>query len=153
MAATTASLRAIEELRSKLIGTSLGEGKTSIRGYEAWMADHAVQAPHDQEIVHPLWPLIAGLRAHDDLIATLCELIEMREQDTVVFGELELRQSSFLELDEVYRVIGTIVDVSRHSGKRSGTFDKLEFELSLVDAAQVTRAVTRCSFIFLRGIE
>jgi len=140
----------IRELHENLVGMSFPDGVTVIRRHEVWLGHEAMLVGDPDGPLHAVWPLVAGLRGMGTSVAELCEFTRMGPEDSVMFGELEIIQSAPLEIGVEYTVRGEIRDVVRRTGKRSGIFDVVTFELRLLDPSGSAAATVINSFVFVR---
>jgi len=141
----------LRELRERLVGFRYPDGATVIRRHEVWLGHEAMLVPGDADgQLAALWPLIAGLRGMGTSVADLCELARMGPDDSIMFGELEISQAVPLEVDTEYSIQGEIRDVVRRTGKRSGVFDVVTFELQVLTPSGAPAATVTNSFVFVR---
>lgn len=146
-----ASLPELRELRERLVGFRFPDGATVIRSQEVWLGHEAMLATYDGTgDLHALWPLIVGMRGMGTSITELCDLARMGPNDSVMFGELEINQTASLVVDMPYSVQGHIRDVVRRTGKRSGIFDVVTFELQVLAPSNSVAATVTNSFVFVR---
>lgn len=142
----------IETLRDRLTGHRFPGGTVCVQPYEAWLGHDAMCAPPARDgVLDPLWILIVGLRGMGIGIAGLAELADAGPDDTVLFGELGIEQHTVLRTGVEYRVSGAIAAVSRHSGRRSGLFDRVDFVLEVHGADGAVHARVSSSFLFQRA--
>lgn len=142
----------LDDLRERLVGFRFPDGVTEISHHEVWLGHEAMLAPDDggADQLHPLWPLIVGMRGMGTTVSELGELVGMGPEDSVMFGELEITQTAPLETETEYTVRGVIRDVVRRTGRKSGVFDVLTFELELFPPSGSSVATVTNSFVFVR---
>jgi hypothetical protein len=140
----------IEDLQQRLAGRELPRGKVRLEPHEVWLGDEAMLAGHEQAQLSPTWVLVAALRGMGLTLDELVGLADSTTADGVLFGELGIEEFFPLEVERDYTVTGEIGGIARRNG-RSGTFDILSFELSILDAAGDRHGAVSCSFILPRG--
>ena len=145
------SLPDLRELRERLVGLRFPDGVTVIREHEAWLGHEAMIAPEDgTDQLHPLWPLIVGMRGMGLSVSELSALVELGPGEAIMFGELEMTQTAPLAVGTEYTVRGEIRDVIRREGRRAGVFDVVTFVLELYPSAGTVAATVVNSFVFVR---
>lgn len=141
----------LHDLRERLVGLRFPDGVTAVREHEAWLGHEAMLAPDvDGDHLHPLWPLIVGMRGMGTSVSELCELVGKRPDDAIMFGELEITQVAPLVVETLYTVRGEIRDVVRRTGRRAGVFDVVTFEHELRPPSGAVAATVTNSFVFVR---
>lgn len=146
---------AVDDLRERLVGLQFPEGVSEIGRHEAWLGHQAMAAPGDDAgELHPLWPMVVGMRGMGLSVSQLSELAEMKSEDSLLFGELKITQDKPLAVETKYVVQGEIIGLDRREGRRAGVFDVVTFELKLFTqgnaSAEHAVATVRNSFVFVR---
>lgn len=141
-----------EELRS-LVGTKFPGGTYTIEPYVNWLTCDCVLAPElaGMEVAHPVMVYVATQSGMGLTLAELFALCKASSADGPMLGEWGMQVYAPVRTETPYTVTGAITGVQRKTGKRTGVFDIVEFELQLHDPGDGTLvAVTRSSFIFPR---
>jgi hypothetical protein len=143
---------AFADLERRLTGHAFPGGTFVVEEYERWLAQDAMQAvAPGAPLLHPVWVVLGALRGMGVTTDELMELADARPTDGVVFGETELRQDTPLRAGVEYRVRGGVTSIARRTGKRAGVFDKLVFELEILEADGAIAAFSSQTFIIRRG--
>ena len=144
----------VEQLRERVVGKRFPDGSFTIPASEAWLTADAVGSPPLPDgIAHPMYVYYAGLVGMGLSLDELFALVGATAADGPMFGEAELTFVRPLRIGETLTVTGTITDVVRKSGARTGTFDIVTFRLELVDIDGAVAGAAVNSFIFPRRTE
>jgi hypothetical protein len=142
----------IEELRKRLVGRPFPGGPFVVAPYERWLAHDAMQCNEvSSDLLHPVWVFLCGLRGMGMGLDDLLRIAEADLEAGVVWGETALEQCGPLRADTPYEIRGEIIDLTRHSGQRAGTFDTLTFRLDVLDAHGNRAGSSTNSFLFVRA--
>ena len=118
---------------SHLNGHRFPGGATTLGKHVAWLwADAAMTAP-DPDVAHPSLGYVLAVRGGVS-IEQLFALLDTSPEAGVVFGECTLDFERSLTPGRDYSLEGEIVSVERKSGRRSGPFDRLTFQVRIIDA-------------------
>jgi hypothetical protein len=143
----------VDDLRVALVGHRFPGATVRIEPYEAWLGHEAMNVPHRNDgVLDPLWILVVGLRGMGTGIAGVIQLGRPGPGGSVLFGGLEIEQHVPLRAGADYRVTGAITGVERHTGKRAGMFDQVDFTLDIRDQAGARQARVSNSFLFRRAL-
>lgn len=138
-----------DELRSRVVGTTLPGGTFTVADYERWLAHEALQSPALPDgLLHPVWVVIGALRGMGMTLEQLTALADAGEG--TLLGEAELEQSQPLRTGVTYTVRGAITDLVRRQSRKIGTIDLLTFRIEILDDAATTVAATTQVFILPR---
>lgn len=141
----------VEQLRDRVVGQRFPEGSFTIAPSEAWLtADAVASPPLPDGVAHPMYVYYAGLVGMGLSLDDLFALVGATAADGPMFGEAQLDFVRPLRIGETLTVAGTVTDVARKSGAKTGTFDIVTFRLELVDAAGAVAGAAVNSFIFPR---
>jgi hypothetical protein len=143
-----------EDELNALVGQTFPGGTFTPEPYFNWLTIDAVLAP---ELVKSgaAHPLIVYMATQAGMGLSLQELFDMflgKSEDGPMLGEWGMEVHSPVQVGTKYTVTGGIVGVQRKTGKKTGVFDIIQFELQLREASAPDDlvAVTRSSFIFPR---
>jgi hypothetical protein len=143
-----------EDELNALVGQTFPGGTFTPEYYFNWLTTDAVLAP---ELIKTgaAHPLIVYLATQAGMGLSLQELFDMflgKSEDGPMLGEWGMEVHSPVRIGVKYAVTGGIVGVQRKTGKKTGVFDIIQFELQLREesAPDDLVAVTRSSFIFPR---
>lgn len=142
-----------EELNS-LVGTQFPGGSFIVENYLNWLTCDAVLAPElaTAGTAHPLVLYMATQAGIGLSLEELFALFKGKSADGPMLGEWGMEVHAPVRVGTSYTVTGGIVGVKRKTGKKTGVFDIIEFELEMreTDDADHLVGVTRSSFIFPR---
>lgn len=142
-----------EELQS-IVGTRFPGGGFTPEPYFNWLTCDCVMAPElvGAGAAHPLMVYLATQAGMGLTLEELFALCKGSSEDGPMLGEWGMEVHAPVHLGRGYAVSGGITGAHRKSGKKTGVFDIVEFELELRDADDPHGlvAVTRSSFIYPR---
>lgn len=142
-----------KELES-LVGTRFPGGTYTLESYLNWLTCDCVVAPELAKAgsAHPLMVYLATQAGLGLTLEELFELFKGKSEDGPMLGEWGMEVYSPVQVGASYAVSGAVTGVQRKTGKRTGVFDIIHFELQLRTTADPDAlvAVTRSSFIFPR---
>jgi acyl dehydratase len=125
----------LADLRARLVGLELPEGRFRVLEHEAWLHADALGSPALPEgILHPMYVFNAALSGLGIGIEELFGMAGVAMDEGPMGGEMDMRQLRPLRVGEPLTVRGRIVRLDRKHGA-SGTFDLMTAELTLTDAA------------------
>lgn len=144
-----------EELDS-LVGTPFPGGSFVAEHYLNWLTCDVVLAPEltTASTAHPLM-LYMGTQAGIGLsLEELFMLFKGSSADGPMLGEWGMTLHAPVLVGTPYTVTGGIIGVKRKTGKKTGVFDIIEFQLEMRETGDADHlvGVTRSSFIFPRRI-
>lgn len=140
-----------ETLHERVVGQRFPEGAFTISASEAWLTADAVGSPPLPDgVAHPMYVYYAGLAGMGLSLDELFALVGATAADGPMFGEAQLEFVRPLRIGETVTVQGSITDVVRKTGVKTGTFDIVTFRLELVDADGAPAGAAVNSFIFPR---
>ena len=133
----------IDELRDRLVGTELPEGRYVVHPHHAWLHADALGAPALPEgALHPMWIFNAALSGLGLTIEELFGMAGVAMEDGPMGGEMDLVQHRPLRPGEEVVVTGRITGIERKAG-RSGTFDVMTAEMTVTaEDGEVVGVVT-----------
>lgn len=142
-----------EELES-LVGTLFPGGTYTPEPYVNWLTSDCVLAPEliNAGVAHPLMIYMATQAGLGLSLEELFALFKGSSEDGPMLGEWGMEVYSAVQVGTSYTVSGAITGVLRKTGKKTGVFDIIQFELQLRATSDADNlvAVTRSSFIFPR---
>lgn len=128
----------IDTLTNTLDGRALPGDTITIEAYESDLADYALLSPAEVSgQAHPLWLLILALRGMGISVDELCEMARKREQDTLLFGNCELKQHRPLTASATYDTTANIGSVFRKSTRAGGLLDFVTVTTAVFDHGQI----------------
>ncbi|MGE5156334.1 MAG: hypothetical protein ACM3JP_02435 [Betaproteobacteria bacterium] len=143
-----------EEQLQSLVGTRFPGGTYTLEPYVNWLTCDCVLAPEliDAGSAHPLLVYMATQAGLGLSLEELFALFLGSSEDGPMLGEWGMDVHSPVHVGVTYSVSGGIIGVQRKTGKKTGVFDIIQFELELRPAEHPDElaAVTRSSFIFPR---
>lgn len=140
----------IDRLRADLIGCRLPAATVRIEPYEAWLGRWAMCAPPVADgPLDPLWILVIALRGVG--IAAMIDLGRPGPHDAVLFGGLDIEQHVPLRVGVDYQVDGSVTAVDRHTGRRIGLFDQVDFTVDILSEGGVLHGRAGNTFLFRRA--
>lgn len=137
----------------ELVGTRFPGGEYAVERWENVLLHDVVEFPPGRGgIVHPIGLFHVPLAACGWDYRKIFEICHAESDEAVRAGEYTWELFAPLRERVTYDVTGAFTAVERKRGRRGGVFDKVTFELELVDRAEETLAarVTN-SWLFLRG--
>lgn len=143
-----------EEELEALVGTRFPGGTYTAEPHVNWLTCDCVLAPELDEsgAAHPLLVYMAGQAGIGLSLAELFALCRATSEDGPMLGEWGMEVSRPIQVGTEYTVTGGITDVVRKTGKKTGVFDVVRFELELrssVGSADPD-ALVHSSFIYPR---
>lgn len=142
-----------EELES-LVGTAFPGGTYTPEPYLNWLTCDCVRAPElaTAASAHPLLVYMSTQAGIGLSLEELFALCRGSSADGPMLGEWGMEVYSPVRVGTTYTVSGGITGVRRKTGKKTGVFDIIQFELQLREdvTPDALVAVTRSSFIFPR---
>jgi acyl dehydratase len=142
-----------DELRS-LVGTRFPGGTFAPEPYFNWLTCDAVMAPEltGAKSAHPLIVYMATQAGMGLSLEQLFALCRSSSEDGPMLGEWGMEVHRPVRLGSRYTVSGGITGARRKTGKKTGVFDIIDFELEMREEADshTVVAVTRSSFIYPR---
>jgi hypothetical protein len=143
-----------EEELEALVGTKFPGGSFTPESYFNWLTCDAVLAPEliNADSAHPLMVYLATQAGIGLSLIELFDLFLGKSEDGPMLGEWGMTVHGPVHVGTKYDVSGMVVAVHRKTGKKTGVFDIIQFELQLRESADPDRlvAVTNSSFIFPR---
>lgn len=143
-----------EEQLEALVGTKFPGGSYTPEPYVNWLTCDCVLAPEliGAASAHPLMVYMATQAGLGLSLEELFALFLGHSDDGPMLGEWGMDVHSPVQVGTSYTVSGGITGVLRKTGKKTGVFDIIQFELELRETAKPDElvAVTRSSFIFPR---
>jgi hypothetical protein len=149
-----------EEELNALVGTPFPGGSFTVESYFNWLTCDCVLAPEliGAGSAHPLIVYMATQAGMGLSLEQLFTLFLGKADDGPMLGEWGMECHAPVRIDTTYTVSGAITGVQRKTGKKTGVFDIITFELQLREASESGAsgdsddvvAVTRSSFIFPR---
>jgi hypothetical protein len=143
-----------EEELEALVGTKFPGGSFTPESYFNWLTCDSVLAPEliSADSAHPLMIYLATQAGMGLSLQDLFTLFLGKSEDGPMLGEWGMDVHSTVHVGTKYTVTGGVTGVRRKTGKKTGIFDIIQFELELRDASDPADlvAVTRSSFIFPR---
>jgi hypothetical protein len=143
-----------EEELDALVGTQFPGGTYTVEPYLTWLTCDCVLAPELAAIgaAHPLLVYMAGQAGIGLSLAELFTLCSATSEDGPMLGEWGMEVNRPIQVGAEYTVVGGIAGVVRKTGKKTGVFDVVRFELELrstVGSAEPD-AIVHSSFIYPR---
>ncbi len=143
-----------EEELSKLPGTRFPGGTFTPEAYFNWLTCDCVHAPELVEAgsAHPLIIFMATQAGMGMSLQELFTLFLGKSEDGPMLGEWSMEVHGPIRVERTYTVTGGITGVQRKTGRKTGVFDIITFELNLLEqgALDAPVAITTTSFIFPR---
>lgn len=135
---------------SHLVGHRLAAGSYTLPEYVCWLWSDAAQLPPAYNAHPGLAHLVAtyglGVRMQDILA-----LMDATTDSGVVFGEFGVEYHEPLRAGVTYECDAEILEVERKSGRRSGIFDKLSFQVTIREkGSEAPVATCKNAWIFPR---
>lgn len=145
-----------EEELKELIGTPFPGGTYTIEPYVNWLTCDCVVASElaTSGAAHPLLVYMAGQAGIGLSLAELFALCRASSDDGPMLGEWGMAVNCPLQVGGEYAVSGGITDAVRKTGKKTGVFDVVRFDMELrstvgTDTAEPD-ALLHSSFIYPR---
>lgn len=122
-----------EEELEALVGTPFPGGTYTAEPYVNWLTCDCVLAPEiaASGAAHPLLAYMAGQAGIGLSLEELFALCRASSEDGPMLGEWGMEVIHPLQVGAEYTVTGGITDVVRKTGKKTGVFDVVRFELEL----------------------
>lgn len=143
-----------EDELNALVGTPFPGGQWTVDPYFNWLTCDCVLAPQlaTSPSAHPLMVYMAGQAGLGLSLEELFELCAGSSADGPMLGEWGMQVSTPLTVGATYTVSGGITAVTRKTGKKTGVFDIVEFQLTVSDSTRPDEpaAVITSSFIYPR---
>ena len=140
-----------EELQSK-VGYRFPGGEYLLEPYKNWLTNDVVGAKNgDNGLAHPMFCYYAALNSMGLSLEEFFAIFDATSDDGVMFGEAEIELKRAMTPGSTYSVSGQVTAVQRKKSKKLGTFDLVDFELSIHEADQLV-GISRNSFIFPREL-
>jgi hypothetical protein len=143
-----------EEELKELVGTPFPGGTYTIEPYVNWLTCDCVLAPElaTSDAAHPLLVYMAGQAGIGLSLAELFALCRASSDDGPMLGEWGMAVNRPLQVGDEYS--GEITEAVRKTGKKTGVFDVVRFEIELrstvgMDTAEPD-ALLHSSFIYPR---
>ena len=137
-----------------LVGTAFPGGSYTPQPYVNWLTCDCVLAPELTQAAdaHPLMVYLSSQAGLGLSLEELFSLCRASSQDGPMLGEWGMQVNAPVRVGTTYTVSGGITAVQRKTGKKTGVFDIVAFELELRSAPGPGQpdAVVRNSFIFPR---
>ena len=142
----------IELLKKELEGIKLPGSPLTISALESQVVDETARDPHnDTDLAHPIWFVIASLRGMGISVDELCALAHKGDNDTLLFGGVEVVQEQPLVVGRTLNVSSEIVDVERKSTREGGALDSLTIRNVIADSSGDLVGTVTCAYLFKRG--
>jgi len=147
------SLITQEELEA-LVGTPFPGGTYTVEPFVNWLTCDCVLAADliPAGAAHPLLVYVAGQAGIGLSLAELFTLCSATSEDGPMLGEWGMEVNRPIQVGAEYVVSGGIANVVRKTGKKTGVFDIVRFELELRSTASSAQpdATVHSSFIYPR---
>ncbi|GIU93361.1 MAG: hypothetical protein KatS3mg011_2267 [Acidimicrobiia bacterium] len=136
----------------RLVGWRFPGGRTRIPRWESFLLNDVVCGPELPEgMVHPAACFHAPLAGIGMGYAEIFALCRAESDDAIRAGEYTFQIRRPLREEVEYWVEGEIVAVERKRGARIGLFDKVVFELRMLEPGGEVAVVAVNSWLFLRS--
>jgi hypothetical protein len=143
-----------EEALNALVGQTFPGGTFIPEPYFNWLLCDCLLAPEmiNPDSGHPLMLYMATQAGMGISLQDLFTMFLGKSEDGPMLGEWSMQAYGAVKLGVEYSVTGGIVEVQRKTGKKTGVFDIIKFELQMRETADPDElvGVTRSSFIFPR---
>jgi hypothetical protein len=143
-----------EEELNALVGTPFPGGIYTAEPYVNWLTCDCVLAPelNASGAAHPLLVYIAAQAGIGLTLTELFALCRGRSEDGPMLAEWGMEVNRPIQVGADYAVAGGITGVVRKTGKKTGVFDIVRFELQLRSTAESPEpdAIVHSSFIYPR---
>mgnify|MGYP005798778893 CR=1 FL=1 len=154
---SSAELVDIETLTAELDGKELPGATLNIDEYKSILADYALLADDDNGTeAHMLWFLVLSLRGMGISVDELCDLAAKRPQDTLLFGNCELKQNRPLRVGSTFTMTGKVGPVSRKTTRKGDVLDFVTVRTSVFEGevpAGTPAGEVINGYIFKRGAQ
>ena len=139
-----------EEQLSQIVGRRLPGGEYTIEPYVNWLVNDIVEAPVDSPVAHPLFAYIASARGKGLPWDEVFEICGATAADGPLFGEHRTELLRPLVPGETLTAAGEFTTAVRKSGRKTGVFDIVGFEVTLTGADGEVAARTYNSVVYPR---
>ena len=139
----------VEDLERQ-VGRPFPGGAYTIEPWRSWLTNDTVLASQADEFAHPVFVFIAAVGAMGMSWDDLFIWFGTSAAEGPMFGQCRIAVALPLRIGQTYRVSGGIVSATRKSGRRTGVFDLVEYELTLSTQAGEHAASCRNSIVFPR---
>lgn len=116
-----------------LIGHRFPGGSYTLPGWLCWLWADAAQLEPDPERAHPSLAYQVAIQGAGVSIQDIFDLMDATADSGVMFGECELDYRGILRPNATYQCEGEITAVERKSGRRAGVFDKMSFQVQILE--------------------
>ena len=124
----------------------------TISALESRVIDETARDPHnDSDLAHPIWFVIASLRGMGISVDELCVLAHKGDNDTLLFGGVEVVQEQPLLVGRTLTVSAEIVQVERKSTRDGGAMDSLTILNTVADSSGDLVGTVTCTYLFKRS--
>ncbi|WP_127128868.1 hypothetical protein [Georgenia sp. SYP-B2076] len=142
----TVELAVLESLRER----ELPGGTIEIPRHESFIADHAVRAPGDPDVAHPVWFIVASLRCMGISVDELMALASAGPHDVLLYGQVDVSIERPLLVGRTYRAAATIVDVGRSAMRDDTVLDRIVVRVA-IGTDEDPHGVVEATYLFKRG--
>lgn len=125
-----------------VVGHRFPGGTVTTETHRTWLWADAVLAHQDHQHVHPSYLFLMALHGTGADVNEILALVDFRPEEGALAGAYGFEFKAPLRHDVEYRVEGEITAIERKRGKRMGLFDRLTFEISVIDPESDAVAVT-----------
>jgi hypothetical protein len=143
-----------EEELNALVGTPFPGGTYTAEPYVNWLTCDCVLAPElsASGAAHPLLFYLAAQAGIGLSLTELFALCRGSSEDGPMLGEWGMEVNRPVQVGADYAVVGGITGVVRKTGRKTGVFDIVRFELQLRSTADSAEpdAIVHSSFIYPR---
>jgi hypothetical protein len=143
-----------EEELDALVGTSFPGGTYTVEPYVNWLTCDCVVAPElaASGAAHPLLVYLAGQAGIGLSLDELFTLCRASSEEGPMLGEWGMALNRPLQVGVEYAVSGGITNAVRKTGKKTGVFDVVRFDIQLRSTVGATEpdAILHSSFIYPR---
>jgi hypothetical protein len=143
-----------EKQLAELVGRKLPGGEYTIEPYVNWLVNDIVEAPAgavtDAVVAHPLFAYIASARGKGLAWDDVFEICGATAADGPMFGEHRSELLRPLVPGETVSVSAEFTTAVRKSGRKTGVFDVIGFEMTLTGSDGDVAARTYSSVVYPR---
>ena len=145
---------AFEEVRDRLIGSSMPGAVLQVEPYESAITDYALLAPDAAaDTAHPAWLVMGSLRSMGITVEELCALAGMGESDTLLIGTIDIEHRQPLVPGVRYHTRPVVESVDRRSARDGSIMDRAVVTVRVLDEGDGVRGVVRSTYLFKRRSE